>query len=66
MAASKTGFTLVEVLLSIALLSVAVFVVVGGMNVLVLSLRLYRSQGDVASVVRAGGRGRARRELQAV
>jgi len=46
------GFTLVEVLIALALLSIAIFVVVGGMNVLVLSSRLNRSQGDVGSVVR--------------
>jgi prepilin-type N-terminal cleavage/methylation domain-containing protein len=46
------GFTLVEVLIALAILSIAIFVVVGGMNVLVLSSRLNRSQGDVGSVVR--------------
>jgi prepilin-type N-terminal cleavage/methylation domain-containing protein len=48
----EDGFTLVEVLIALAILSIAIFVVVGGMNVLVLSSRLNRSQGAVGSVVR--------------
>lgn len=48
----EDGFTLVEVLISLTILSLVMFLVVGGMNVLVLSSALNRKQGTVGAVVR--------------
>jgi prepilin-type N-terminal cleavage/methylation domain-containing protein len=47
----EDGFTLVEVLIALSILSIVMFVVVGGMNLLVVSSVLNRSQGDSQSVL---------------
>lgn len=48
----EDGFTLIEVLVSLTILSIVIFLVVGGMNVLVLSSALNRKQGNVGAVAR--------------
>lgn len=49
---SDEGFTLIETLISLTILSVLVILVVGGMSTLVVSSVLSRNQGNVNSVLK--------------
>ena len=48
----EAGFTLIEVLISLTILSVVIIVVVGGMNTLVISSVISHNQNDAGAVVR--------------